>query len=593
MNKKAKKTLSIIGGIGTLALLASCNSFCSVKDTANFRYAYDPINTTFYESKTIAYEDIVSDFSSSAGISSDSFTLNDLVFVDDNGSIAYSEDKDGFEERLFHTFNENLISLNAGQLNVTITSDDDKSTTYSGYIGLSDFTVSMFTGASSKGYVLPSYSYFNNVDLLTLDLIVNASNEANETSIKSDYSNLTFSNVYGYTSEELVKYNSLTDKTEKKELLTKMNEERAEKSILANYGYLKHYSVTTDEKGNETVDNFARILSWNNDLVKVVGANNVMTSNYITYYKSTLQSKVGSVSSCISVEDGFYGNLNDDPLNNTVKIEGKASSFWSDWGKAFSEHGFLEGLLVYPISVGIENMAHSFGMNGWGQIGAVLLMTLIVRLAFMLITLPTTISQQRMQMLQPEIAKLQQKYPNAQTNQYDKQRLAQATQALYKKNKINPFSTLLILVVQFPLFISVWNAMRGSASLTTDSVLGLKLSDTIWGVLSNFSGWPSNPGWWTALCLILLMSAGQIMTIILPNIINKKKTKNVSKMVNSDTANSQAKQMKYMQWFMIIMIIVMGFNLPSAMGVYWFAGSIFSILQTLIINLIMSKKKGK
>ena len=82
--------------------------------------------------------------------------------------------------------------------------------------------------------------------------------------------------------------------------------------------------------------------------------------------------------------------------------------------------------------------------------------------------------------------------------------------ALYKKYKVHPFASLLIIFVQFPVFICVWNALQGSASLSRDAVLGLRLSDTIWSVLSNFSGWPSNPGWWTALVLVILMSAAQM-----------------------------------------------------------------------------------
>jgi YidC/Oxa1 family membrane protein insertase len=47
---------------------------------------------------------------------------------------------------------------------------------------------------------------------------------------------------------------------------------------------------------------------------------------------------------------------------------------------------------------------------------------------------------------------------------------------------------------------------------------------------------------------------------------------------------------------MMAMIIFMGFTLPSAMGVYWFVGALFSIVQTLIIEKITAnraKKKGR
>jgi membrane protein insertase Oxa1/YidC/SpoIIIJ len=39
------------------------------------------------------------------------------------------------------------------------------------------------------------------------------------------------------------------------------------------------------------------------------------------------------------------------------------------------------------------------------------------------------------------------------------------------------------------------------------------------------------------------------------------------------------------------MIIVMGFSLPSAMGIYWFLGALISIGQTYITRKVMAKNK--
>ena len=234
-------------------------------------------------------------------------------------------------------------------------------------------------------------------------------------------------------------------------------------------------------------------------------------------------------------------------------------------------------------------------MNGVGQILAVLVATAVIRLFFMLVTLPSTISQQKMQFLQPELTKLQQKYPNANTNNYEKQKMAQAQMALYKKYKVHPFSSMLVMIIQFPIFISVWNALTGSASLSRDAVLGLRLSDTIWNVLTDFTAWPSNAGWWTALVLILLMSASQILSMFVPQWMNKSRIKTVGKTKNSASADQTNKTMKYTQIFMTVMIIIMGFNLPSAMGVYWFAGALFSIAQSVIMHFVFinKSKKGK
>lgn len=603
MNKKIKNTLILVGGAVTTFALASCNSFCSVSDTSNFRYIYDPINTTFYSSKEEAYEDLLLDFKNATGLDDSVVNLNSISYVygeKEDDVIKYSENTTTFEEKLFNVYNDNLVSINPGKLQVKtkVEEDDLELTTFSAYIGLSEFTVSLLNNATTANYVVPSFEFFKELDTLTLTAIVDLANQEKtiiNNTINADFSNLTFENLYGYTSEDFKKYNSLENKSEKNALLSELKEKRENNSILANYGYIKHFSLTIDDEGNEVVDYYKNLNDWNNQIAKKLGDNgnnSVMSINYFNNYKSSLDAKVANVRTCITVEDGFYGNLTTDPLNSTVKIEGKAKDFYKGWGEAFSKHGFLEGLLVYPIAVGVENLSHVLGMNGWGQIGAVLIMTIIIRALFMLVTLPSTISTQKMTYLQPEIAKLQQKYPNAQTNQYDKERLAQAQMALYKKNKIHPFSTFIVLLIQFPLFICVWNALQGSASLSSDAVLGLNLSDSIWSVLSNFTSWPSNPGWWTALVLIILMSAAQIFSMLLPNILSKIRNKGVAKTVKSETAENTQKTMKWVQWGMTIFIIIMGFSLPAAMGVYWFAGALFSVIQTLIIHFAFVHKKG-
>ena len=591
--KKNKKVGLVVATCGAaLGILASCNSFCSAIDTSNFRYGYDPINTTFYTSKDSAYETILEDFSNYTNVDSNKVKKENLVYENDQGSFLYSDDPTKFEENLFKTYNTSLYSVNAGKvklLKATNEEDETKRSDINFYVGLNSFTAEMFNSVTDGTYSfnVPAYSVIDGLDAKLLNEVCTVANVG-------DLSNLSFDKIYGYSADELKSYRSSTG-DEKNNLLKTMKKEREEKSLLANFGYLKHYTLTKDDKGNDVVDYTAKIKKWNNELASELenGEYKIMSSNYLARYETLLSSKVGSVKTCISVDDGYYGNISTDPLNATVKITGKASDFWGDWGKAFSEHGFLEGLLVYPIGVSVENLSHTLGMNGWGQIAALCIVTVVIRLLFMLITFPSTLQQSKMTELQPEIQKLNQKYPNSQTNQYDKERLAQATMALYKKNKVHPYRSFLVLIIQFPLFICVWNALSGSASLATDSVLGLNLSASIMNTLSNFSGWPGNAGWWSALVLIILMSAAQIGAMLLPNLLTKKRTKNVAKMNKSQAMDQQGKQMKYMQWIMTVVIIIMGFQLPAAMGAYWLIGALFSMFQSLIMHAVLVNKNKK
>lgn len=597
MNKKSLK--KVFGGtvvLGAVLLLTSCNSFCSNLDTSNYMFGYNGMNTTYFESYEQGEQYILDTFKAQANVDVEKVTLESLVLEmnpnDTNDDVSYVNGDTKRTDLFFYKVNDNLYALK----NVTIyakgisTVENTNGVSYT--FGLNDFTKNVLNTAASYNMITPTSSYWEELDNKVLDaMIAEAKNTGVESLASVSKDNLTYEILYGYTPEQLQEYkNDTSNETLLKEMLEGgENNIGRNNALLARTGFVKYYNEANPS------DKFENLRVWNNEIITQEGFSfdDGLSSNFLNLMSSTLSTQVANLRTCITVDDGFYGHVSNDPLNDTVLIEGKGEDFYEGWGRAFSEHGFLEGLLVYPIGTMVENFAHIFGMNGYGQIFAVLLATFIIRILFMLVTLPSTLSQQKMTFLQPELAKLQQKYPNANTNDYEKQKLAAAQMALYKKYKVHPFASLLIIFIQFPVFICVWNALQGSASLSRDAVLGLRLSDTIWNVLSNFTNWPSNPGWWTALVLIILMSAAQIISMLVPNWLNKKKMKNVTKLNNSSSMNQQNKTLKYTQWIMTIFIVIMGFTLPSAMGVYWFAGAIISIIQSIVIHYIFIVRSNK
>lgn len=597
MNKKSLK--KVFGGtvvLGAVLLLTSCNSFCSNLDTSNYMFGYNGMNTTYFESYAQGEQYILDTFKAQANVDVEKVTLESLVLEmnpnDTNDDVSYVNGDTKRTDLFFYKVNDNLYALK----NVTIyakgisTVENTNGVSYT--FGLNDFTKNVLSTAASYNMITPTSSYWEELDNKVLDaMIAEAKNTGVDSLASVSKDNLTYEILYGYTPEQLQEYkNDTSNETLLKEMLEGgENNIGRNNALLARTGFVKYYNEANPS------DKFENLRVWNNEIITQEGFSfdDGLSSNFLNLMSSTLSTQVANLRTCITVDDGFYGHVSNDPLNDTVLIEGKGEDFYEGWGRAFSEHGFLEGLLVYPIGTMVENFAHIFGMNGYGQIFAVLLATFIIRILFMLVTLPSTLSQQKMTFLQPELAKLQQKYPNANTNDYEKQKLAAAQMALYKKYKVHPFASLLIIFIQFPVFICVWNALQGSASLSRDAVLGLRLSDTIWNVLSNFTNWPSNPGWWTALVLIILMSAAQIISMLVPNWLNKKKMKNVTKLNNSSSMNQQNKTLKYTQWIMTIFIVIMGFTLPSAMGVYWFAGAIISIIQSIVIHYIFIVRSNK
>ncbi|MCR5332694.1 MAG: membrane protein insertase YidC [Bacilli bacterium] len=370
--------------------------------------------------------------------------------------------------------------------------------------------------------------------------------------------------------------------------------ETAEAS-LKTYGYLKFYSDDSQiaEKKKSKTPLWGYYDEINNEIAYELGVEYAPTNDFVNSYQSTLNSTVSSTRSCIAVIDGEYGNYGQEGAQVTIDKK--------TWGYAWSK-GPISGLIVWPVAALLDVIATSFAggidsgkmLQGWPQLLALVIVTVIVRLVVFAATFKSVLSQQKMQALQPELAKLQQKYPNSNTSQSEKQRLAEEQMKLYKKHKVNPLSQLLVIVIQFPIFIGVWGAMTGSAVLSTGTFLHLNLSTSIWTALKNVKTLPSNVGgWWTALVLFLLMAIGQFLAMKVPQWISKAKAKKVARLGVNPAQKQQNRTMNIVSYAMLIMIIIMGFTLPAAMGVYWFVGAIFSLAQSLITQLLIVGRKDK
>ena len=369
---------------------------------------------------------------------------------------------------------------------------------------------------------------------------------------------------------------------------------------LDNYGYLKFYVEEGDKP--KLWNNWTKLNDELRAQTAVAGSGIVMddlpSNDYLAIYQKDMNALIASYRSCLAIDKadyGYYGYAKGAHYReNKTAVEIQAK----DWGYAWKK-GFLEGLLIFPIGWLTETFVKTFKnggvAGGVAQLLAIFLITFIVRSLMLVVTIKQTTGNAKMQALQPEIAKIQNKYPNANTNNYEKQQMAAEMQKLYKKNKINPLSTLLVMIVQFPVFICVWGALQGSASLSSDSLFNLHLSDSINTVLFNGANW-ANGSAVTALILFLLMAAAQVMSMLLPQFIQKAKRKNITKLGKNPAQSQQANNMKMFTYIMMAMIIFMGFTLPSAMGVYWFVGALFSIIQTLIVEWVTqkrTKKKGR
>ncbi len=111
--------------------------------------------------------------------------------------------------------------------------------------------------------------------------------------------------------------------------------------------------------------------------------------------------------------------------------------------------------ILQPLIDALESVMLFFHDNigfGWGF--SIIALTIVVRAALIPLTWKQIKSMQAMQRVAPQIKALQAKYKD------DKQRLQQETMKFYQENKINPFASCLPLLLQMPVFISLFYMLR-------------------------------------------------------------------------------------------------------------------------------------
>lgn len=99
--------------------------------------------------------------------------------------------------------------------------------------------------------------------------------------------------------------------------------------------------------------------------------------------------------------------------------------------------------------------------SGWAWGGAIILLTVLMRIVLFPLFVKQIHSSRKMQALQPQVAALRKKYKN------DRQRLNQEMMKLYQENGANPIAGCLPLLVQMPVFFGLFGVLRGLSDAHT------------------------------------------------------------------------------------------------------------------------------
>lgn len=214
----------------------------------------------------------------------------------------------------------------------------------------------------------------------------------------------------------------------------------------------------------------------------------------------------------------------------------------------------------------------------------IIVATFLIQLIIFLFSIKSQVANQKMQEMQPELMKIQNKYAGK-TDDRSKMMQAQEMQALYSKNKINPFSTILITFLQFPVIIGMYQATMRAFSVVTGSFVGINLARTpLEGI---------KMGQWAFAVIYVLMIVFQLISFKVPQWLQayhkKKNHVKEKKYAQPKKEPGMMNSMNTMMYMSTGMIAIFAINWPLGMSFYWLVGSVVRVLQNIIVHKFFIK----
>jgi YidC/Oxa1 family membrane protein insertase len=199
---------------------------------------------------------------------------------------------------------------------------------------------------------------------------------------------------------------------------------------------------------------------------------------------------------------------------------------------------------------------------------AIILFTLLMRLLTMPLTQRQIRSSRALSGLQPRMQELQKKYK-------DPKRRQEETMKLYREAGVNPLGCLLPMLVQFPIWIALYQALRITVGGTPESVVGLSQRLYSWGYIEQAVPLENTFLW---------MDLGQPDTTMILAIIVFASTYVQQRLATPPTTDPRTQSTNQMMlWMMPLMFAFFTLQVPSGLGVYWAMSNIVGVAMYYFI----------
>jgi YidC/Oxa1 family membrane protein insertase len=200
---------------------------------------------------------------------------------------------------------------------------------------------------------------------------------------------------------------------------------------------------------------------------------------------------------------------------------------------------------------------HDLVGGSWGW--SIILLTFTVRIAILPLTFKGVKSMQRLQTLQPEIKKIQERYKD------DRQRMNQEVMAFYQREKVNPLGSCLPLVLQIPFFISLFYLLR------SDEFKADIAGNAAFGPINNLAEKVTFSDQPVLLITLIVLYVG---------------TQLAASAVTAFSADPTQRRIMFALPFVFVVFIL---NFQAGLIVYWITTNVWTIGQQLAVKKLYPK----
>ncbi len=201
---------------------------------------------------------------------------------------------------------------------------------------------------------------------------------------------------------------------------------------------------------------------------------------------------------------------------------------------------------------------------------AIILLTILIKVVFLPLTFKSSESTAKMAALNPKIQEIRTRL------KAKPEKMNQEIAELYRREKINPLSGCLPLLLQIPVFFALYNLLNSYFELRGAMFIPGWIPDlSVPEAIVNFPFAIPLLGWTALRALPLLMVGSQLLQ---------------GKFTQPADQSQAGAQMKLMTYALPIVFLFILYDMPSGLVLYWTVQNILSIFQQLYINSLKKKR---